>query len=228
MRDYDNGDEDAAILIAGYLYTLTVNRGRNSISLLSQSGLDDISFTSIQKNSIFSDSDLIVSLVVTSGRISFQPTPNPKLYELSVVDWLEENIWCRGSHRITRRQLIETVRDKEGFGHFDRSLLSGEYLDFLRNAVTSVKWATSQGGTVLQSYHGNLHIVDEVPEQDALTPEMTSDFSYVDNIHHASLRQMANEVMLSLLRIEEFSRYQAAFWTLDSREEADKNPALKA
>jgi hypothetical protein len=46
--------------------------------------------------------------------------PNPHQSDLSLADWLEQNLVFPDKHRITLKQLIRSVCDQDGGAHVDR------------------------------------------------------------------------------------------------------------
>jgi hypothetical protein len=222
MQLYDDGNENAGISIAGHLYVLLVDRGRTSISLFKQIGLEEALLNSTLRFGFLYDENLIV--VISAGdTVKFSPPASAIYSEVQVGDWLNETIWSRDKFRITRKQLIESVRDKEGFGHFDKALYSGPYFNLLREALLGIQWAKTNSGCLLRANskdninYSRLHVVSQVPNQDADPPEILSQFEYIDNIHLASLRQMANEVFSSLINFPEFNCHEFAFRLLEQR-----------
>ncbi|UDM70701.1 hypothetical protein [Vagococcus fluvialis] len=175
--NYDNGKEFAVIEMATRLRVLLNDKGRN-ISLFQHLGLKNINFVNtafeIDEDNILDDSCLVyISPDENFEFMKYYPfLDRAEKNLIPFEEWWNQTVYRDSEKRFTRADIILHIADKEGGAHSDEKI-SDNYYNFSRRG---------NGATTFYSINGN----------------QSGESKYMDNLHYASLRQIAYEVLESL------------------------------
>lgn len=175
--NYDAGKDFAVIEMATRLRVLLHDTKRN-VSLFKHLDLKGIDFVNtafdIDENNMLSDECLVY--ISPDENFEFMKYyPNLNASEKSLIsfdEWWNQIVYRDSEKRFSRADIVLQISDKDGGAHSDPKL-SGNYYDFSRKG---------SGATTFFSVDG----------------QQVSESQSMDNLHYASLRQIAYEVLESL------------------------------
>lgn len=156
--DFDSGNTKQAKYLAGVAYVLLHDgRGRTK-SLLNQARVrskvdfvsslrpiprahDRIEWTFcsplVYLSGSFKDQD--INNASFKALFNEQSDPN-KFSKLSFRDWYSEPITPEGWPKLSRKNLICSLRNQDGGGHFDATIQESDYLSLKLSGVRGLKW----------------------------------------------------------------------------------------
>jgi hypothetical protein len=161
---YDAGDKSEALRLATAVYNL-VHDGGQTHSILSQlnvkSQMRFVTTAHTHTDEEIKHADRYTPLIeLERTTMEFVPIFSfcakrgiyHPMTELPFKDWWQKDvIFLDGDKRLTRRQLVTTLRDQEGGSHFDKELRNPNYLP-LRQSVMMV--SVSKGRTTMGALEG--------------------------------------------------------------------------
>ncbi len=163
---YDEGQESFAIDIATTIRTICKDN-KNTQSLLSLAGLkSQIIFcmhSDIRINEeIFTPSHILCLLNMSGQKSSYKPLLDDikevggKTYHVKFNQWWDQYVIKDSSrNKFSRKDLIETVCDKEGGAHFDPKLDQKSHDLFYKN---SIGWTISLSNQATKPLDNKVHL----------------------------------------------------------------------
>jgi hypothetical protein len=151
-KSFGEGNTWAAKLMATVIYVICHDGWGKSRSLLTQLGVRErllcISTAHDPQPDNLLTEALLLGFRFTDGNVEHFPRflmpPNPEnpFKWIPFAEWWEQPVYCRGNEDIiTRKELVLTVRSKDGGGHFDSELSCAKYV----NLKTGAGWKKFNG-----------------------------------------------------------------------------------
>lgn len=167
-EDFDKGDHHSVIFMSAALRTMLKTKGKETISLVDQLGLGETDFFDSRKpeggicgfmvdggvsnQTITVPCDISVSLL--KSRISYDAkndNPNCCIYHFEPLldgfskpsrqkfsEWYDQSVYRIGNETLSRKDLIESICDKEGGAHFDKKLGKEPYISFRKGNASHI------------------------------------------------------------------------------------------
>lgn len=181
-ESYDNNNDFSAIDIATRLRVLLYDNGRNNNSLFKHMDLKGIKFLDtadkiIEDNAMPSECLVYISQDENLEFIKYYPNleMSPEHRFIDFEPWWSQTVYRDDEKRFSRSDIVLSIADKDGGAHSD-SKIPKDYYEFSRKG---------SGATTTYTING-------VP---------VGDTKNMDNLHFASLRQIAYEVIETLRNV---------------------------
>lgn len=198
-KGFDNGDKWEATRLATTVYTLLHDGGRNSRSILSQMGVRAklrfvSSATTPNPRNLLPQFPLLLMQMSSEGEnydVKFMPlldTSSPFTHKgVQFPRWWEaEAIFHKNDLKVSRRELVFALRNKEGGAHVDDKLTNKAYLEMSRGAHLYKTESKREQKGIAMPIAGSVHSEpDEIVEP-------------VFGVAEATMRQIAWELLTSL------------------------------
>ena len=212
---YDKGYFPEAKRMANAIAILLIDR-KNSTSLLTQCPQLSTDLLSTERTRILEDESVIVGIGVDKWGV-YEALNSEKKATVRREQWLDELIWRNKEFSISRKDLILAIRDQHGGAHFDPKWKKGKFTNFL-DGFSDVKYALTETGIVIKTREDSfLYVVKEAPPENSTAPKITSDYYYIANPDFATMRQITNEVLESIINFNNFSELKFLVQKLQHR-----------
>lgn len=150
-QGYDNGDKWEAVRLATAVYTIVHDGSGRSKSLLTQLGLRAslrfISRSRENPHNLLPESPFVIARV-SSDHCEFLPAMGQGSFPVHQVQfrtwWTGEIAYRSDQFRVSRRQLVFALRNKDGGAHVDAELDDVGYL--LMSRPSPVSWIFERDG----------------------------------------------------------------------------------
>ena len=143
-KSYDDGKKAEALRLATAVYVIVHDAGRNQ-SLLNQLGIKGAmrfvcSGRPSDPDNLVRETPLVSARIYSDGTAEYVPRLERIRTRrmMQFHQWWQDDVVLRDGHfRLTRKNLVFTLRNKEGGGHFDAELNDPNYLRFAQEQLTT-------------------------------------------------------------------------------------------
>lgn len=161
---FDNGNKWEAIRLAACTYVLVHDGGKRNRSILTQLGVRGqirfISTGQLQPNNLLSDTPLVHMRLQSHSAEYFAPLAEALQHrpiKMQFPQWWEDPIIKDQRGRtLSRKNLVHSLRDQEGGGHFDEHLTDETYIGIAKN--NSVGWLITNETTAARPIDPGPHL----------------------------------------------------------------------
>ncbi len=176
---YDIGEKWEALRLATAVYNLVHDGGRRSQSILTQLGVRaQLRFVSTSRENVrnlLPEMPLVIIKLGTEG-VEYLPAKaegsRPTYNSQFPNWWTSEIVYRSGDIRVSRRQLIFALRNKDGGSHFDPELDNDGYLEMSRVGAFMVSLDGREDAPLLGLEHATMRQISwELEETLKLLPD---------------------------------------------------------